>query len=60
MSYAPARFRQADIARAIRAVEQCGAAMRVRLLPDGSIVLEKDTGHATPKEPLAPQAVESM
>lgn len=60
MPFTPAKFRQADIARAIRAVEQCGAAMRVRLLPDGSIVLERDTGQPPSKEPLAPQAVESM
>lgn len=38
MSRRPARFTQADIARAIRAMKQTGAAeVAVRFLPDGGI-----------------------
>ena len=37
----PAKHRQVDIARAIKAVQQTGADMRVRLAPDGSIIIEK-------------------
>lgn len=37
MSNRAARFTQADIARAIRAIEQTGAHMAVELLPDGTI-----------------------
>lgn len=44
MPRTPARFTQADVARCIRAVKQCEADMRVRLAPDGSIVIEKDVG----------------
>ena len=42
MSRTPARFTQADVARCIRAVQQCEADMRVRLVPDGTIFIEKD------------------
>lgn len=42
MPRTPARFTQSDIARCIRAVQQCDARMRVRLAPDGSIIIEKD------------------
>jgi hypothetical protein len=42
MSRTPARFRQCDIARAIKAVEQCGVDMRVRLALSGDIVIERD------------------
>lgn len=41
MPRTPARFTQADINRALRAVQQCEINMRVKLLPDGSIVIEK-------------------
>lgn len=37
MSRRPARFTQADIARAIRATEQTGAHMAVEITPDGTI-----------------------
>lgn len=37
MSRRAARFTQADIARAIRAVEQTGARMAVEIGPDGTI-----------------------
>lgn len=36
MSRTPARFTQADVARALRAAQQSGAG-KVRLLPDGTI-----------------------
>lgn len=39
MSRTPARIRQADVARAIRAAKQTGAGM-VRILPDGSITID--------------------
>jgi hypothetical protein len=39
MSRTPARFTQADIARATRAAMQAGAGA-VRLMPDGSIKIE--------------------
>lgn len=37
MANTPARFTQADIARAIRAIEQTGAKMEIRIEPDGTI-----------------------
>lgn len=37
MSRRAARFTQADIARAIRAVQQTGAGMAVEISPDGTI-----------------------
>ena len=37
MPRSPARFTQADVARAIRAVEQAGGNMEVILEPDGRI-----------------------
>jgi hypothetical protein len=37
MSRRPARFTQADIARAIKAVEQVGARMAVEITLDGTI-----------------------
>lgn len=39
MSYRPARYTQADVARAIRAAQQCGAG-KVRIEPDGTITIE--------------------
>jgi len=39
MSRTPARVRQADVARAIRAAKQAGAG-RVRVLPDGTIEID--------------------
>jgi hypothetical protein len=39
MSRTPARIRQADVARAIRAAKQAGAGM-VRILPDGTITID--------------------
>ena len=37
MPRTPARVTQADIARALRAAQQVGAPMAVKLLPDGTI-----------------------
>jgi hypothetical protein len=42
MSRRPARFTQADIARAIRAIEQTGARMTVKIAPDGTIWIVPD------------------
>lgn len=39
MSRTPARITQADVARAIRAAQQCGAG-QVRILADGTITIE--------------------
>jgi hypothetical protein len=40
MSRSPSRFTQADIARAIKAVQQVGADMRIRVTEDNDIVIE--------------------
>jgi hypothetical protein len=57
MTRTPARFTQADIARVIRAVKQCGVDMRVRVLPDNSIVAEPiPSDDTTPAKPLATSA----
>lgn len=39
MSRTPARITQADVARAIRAAQQCNAGA-VRVLPDGTITID--------------------
>jgi hypothetical protein len=39
MSRTPARITQADVARAIRAAQQCGAGS-VRILSDGTIMID--------------------
>lgn len=39
MSRTPARITQADVARAIRAAQQCSAGT-VRILPDGTITID--------------------
>lgn len=58
MSRTPARFTQSDIARCIRAVQQCEADMRVRLAPDGSIIIERSQDHdAIPTTPVEARAV---
>lgn len=42
MPRSPAHITQADIARAIRALKQCGIdRVRVRALPDGSVIIEE-------------------
>lgn len=57
MSRRPARFTQADIARAIRAIEAVGARMAVEIGLDGTIriipakaVLEAAPGQPAPRE----------
>lgn len=50
MSRTPARITQADVARAIRAAQQCGAG-RVRVLSDGTI--EIDPQPKPPKKEVA-------
>ena len=58
MSRTPARFTQSDIARCIRAVQQCEADMRVKVELDGSIVIERDRGtEAIPDKPVEARAV---
>jgi len=49
MSRTAARCTQADIARAIRAIEQTGAKMAVELAKDGTIRLVPTDAGATPK-----------
>lgn len=39
MPRTPARFTQADIARAIRAIQQTGANMAIEIRPDGAILI---------------------
>lgn len=39
MSRTPARITQADVARVIRAAQQCGAG-KVRIAPDGTIEID--------------------
>lgn len=57
-----AKFRQADVARAIRAVEQTGAAMEVVLERDGRIRLTRATGASInfhdPRAEAAEDAIE--
>lgn len=42
MSRRPARFRESDLRRAIRAAEKEGARMSVEILPDGTIKLVRN------------------
>lgn len=50
MSRSPARITQADVARAIRAAQQCGAG-QVKVLPDGTITIDPQPA----KTPVARQ-----
>ena len=43
MSRTPARFSQADIARAIRAIAQTGEDMQVEMRPDGVMCIVRHT-----------------
>jgi hypothetical protein len=43
MSRTPAKVTQADVARAIRAAQQCGYG-RVRIEPDGTITIDPPPG----------------
>jgi len=48
MSRTPARITQADVARAIRAAQQCGAGS-VRILSDGTIAIDLQPEKASDK-----------
>jgi hypothetical protein len=48
MSRRPARFTQADIARAIKAVEKTGAKMAVEIAPDGTIRIVPSLSQSMP------------
>lgn len=48
MSRRPARVTQADVARAIRAADQCASARVVEIAPDGTIRLVPFTGERPP------------
>lgn len=52
MSRTPARFTQADIARAIRAIAQTGEDMQVELRSDGVMLIVRGTAVAKPSKPL--------
>jgi len=52
MSRTPARITQADVARAIRAAQQCGAGS-VRIMPDGTILIDPQRQKQTTKEEKA-------
>jgi hypothetical protein len=51
VSRRPARFTQADIARAIRAVRQAGAGMAVEVLPNGIIRISPQESGISPDSP---------
>ena len=53
MSRRPARCTQADIHRAVSAVQQSGAAMCVEILPDGTIRIAPFDGNKPPAKPNA-------
>jgi hypothetical protein len=54
MSRTPARFTQADVARAIRAAKQAGA-NAVELLPDGTIRICLNSDKEAPLSPAPPE-----
>lgn len=54
MSRRPAKFTQADVARAIRAAKQEGAAA-IEVKPDGSIIVQLVTESTKPKKRVAEQ-----
>ena len=49
MSRTPARITQADVARVIRAAQQCGAGL-VRIMRDGTITIDVQQGTAQAKD----------
>ena len=49
----PATVRQSDIARALRAAKQAGEDYRIRVEPDGAIIIGKLLGQGTPSASLA-------
>lgn len=52
MSRRPAKFTQADVARAIRAAKQEGAAA-IEVKPDGSIIVQLISESTKPKKGVA-------
>jgi hypothetical protein len=56
MSRTPAKVTQADVARAIRAAQQCGAG-KVRIETDGTITIEPQPGkrHLPEEKAVEPQ-----
>ena len=52
MSRTPARITQADVARAIRAAQQCGAG-KVRIERDGTITIDPRPTEDRPRTDLA-------
>lgn len=54
MGRRPARFTQADLARCIRAAQQCGAS-QVVVLPDGTIRIDLQSSNDTPTDDEASQ-----
>lgn len=58
MSRRAARFTQADLARAIRAVEQTGASMAVEIGPDGTIRIVPISETCFTRQPEKPQVEE--
>lgn len=53
MPRANARFTQAEVARALRAVKQAGVRMKVNVLPDGTIQISPDN-EAPQEQPTVP------
>jgi len=49
MSRTPAKVTQADVARAIRAAQQCGAG-KVRIAPDGTITIDPQPAKKTAQQ----------
>jgi phage I-like protein len=64
MSRTPARFTQADVARALRAAQSAGPAGRVEILPDGTIRLIQGAPEAalqsTDRSPAVPVVEEEI
>lgn len=49
MSRTPAKVTQADVARAIRAAQQCDAG-QVRIMPDGTILIDPQPAKKPPSQ----------
>jgi hypothetical protein len=58
MSRRPARFTQADISRAIRAIQASGAPMAVEIVPDGTIrIIPANAASAPPEAVPCPREI---